>query len=65
MSRREYRIFELTHGDDSISFEVEYRTNAHSSWLKVCTRDSLDLAIHVVDMMKRGEVLEKKVVWND
>lgn len=65
MSRREYRVMELNHGDGSKSYQVEYRINAHAHWLTVCTRDSLDLARLVIDKMKRDEIISKQVVWND
>lgn len=61
-SRREYRVTQLTHGDDSLSFEVDYRNNPTYHWLNVCTRDTLELAKIAIDAMKRGEVIRKDVV---
>ncbi|AEO14562.1 hypothetical protein MT_57015 [Pseudomonas phage phiPto-bp6g] len=63
MSRREYRVTQLTHGDNTFSFFVEYRVNAHSNWLTVCTRDTLDLAKTAINVMKRGEIISKEVVY--
>lgn len=63
MSRREYRVKQLTHGDGSLSFEVDFRVNAHAHWLTACTRDTLDLAKTAIDVMKRGEVVNTEVVY--
>lgn len=62
-NRREYRVMQLTHGDDSISFEVHYRTNPHAHWLTLCIRDTLDLAKEAIDAKKREEVITKEVVY--
>lgn len=62
MSRREYRVTQLTHGDESLSFEVAYRNNPHAHWNMVCTRDTLDLAKTAISVMKRDKVISKEVV---
>lgn len=62
MSRREYRVRQLTHGDNNLSFEVDYRNNPNAHWLNVCTRDTLELAKIAIITMKREEVISKEVV---
>lgn len=62
-NRREYRVMQFTHGDDSVSFEVQYRTNPHSHWLILCFRDTLELAKIAIEVTKREEVISKEVVY--
>lgn len=62
-SRREYRVVEEKHGDDSLTFKIEYRNNPNSVWLHLNTRDTLDMAIDSIATTKKQEVISKKVVY--